>query len=157
MSTGFHRRQFSISAVMLTMLLVGVCIAIWLRLRGDAIARSISVARPNVVQFGIAGKVDVDRDGLNDLGKLIKLIESNGGQVSFLHRTDGSVIGTLNPKLSYLVIDSVADKTVAANLSVKDAANYGIVVMELRKLLDHIERLNPKKSTAKSNPPGGNG
>ncbi len=129
---------------MLTTLVVGVCTAYWLWTRSNSYGVSLTASIPNAVKFGIAGKIDIDRDGRNDLAQLIKLIEANGGQVSYIKHEDGTALGKLTPKTSFLIIDSMADNRISSNTSLKEAAGNGIVVMELPQLLKHTGRQNAK-------------
>ena len=63
------------------------------------------------VPFAVAGRFDLDGDPYDDLEKLVRMIERNGGKVVAKHDIEGSVVGELDPDIRYLVLGSQPEVT----------------------------------------------
>lgn len=83
------------------------------------------------IGIGIAGAVDLDGDGINDLARLKSMIETNGGTVVAFQESDGSVQGELDSATRYLV---VADEPVNDAL-LKEARKHAVETINLDRLL----------------------
>jgi hypothetical protein len=91
------------------------------------------------VHFAIAGKMDLNEDGVSDRELVANLISMNGGSVDAEQMDDGSINGAITSTTRYLILG--AEPTDAAMLDnfsklQDDATTYGVERLKVEEFLD---------------------
>jgi hypothetical protein len=95
------------------------------------------------IHFAMAGKMDIDGDGLDDYERVRSIIQLNGGVIDAELRPDGSREGRLSVNTRYLVLGDRPDDTDRDNAKLlaeftnitTEITRYGIDVIPIQKLL----------------------
>ena len=115
--------------------------------------------------FAITGFIDLDDDGIEDLDRLVNLIEVNGGEVVAIVKSDGSSPPGKGPenvtiREKYLITGSepstekgASAEFVAAHTAISNTASeHGVKKVALHKFLDLIGyKPEPRSVLAKNN------
>ena len=96
------------------------------------------------VPIALVGKFDLDNDGRSDLGKLVSMIERNGGRVVAQHDEDGNIKGKIDATTRYLVLGQEPDVGANSNPQVLSAiktlmdqgSENSVQQIDTRKLLN---------------------
>jgi hypothetical protein len=95
--------------------------------------------------FALAGKMDVDKDGLSDRQRIRDLITLNGGVIDAEVNDDGTRIGDLTVQTRYLVLgdrpdDKNTNTDLLANYSklIGDAKSMPIKTISVPELMDYL-------------------
>lgn len=105
------------------------------------------------VPIAVAGSFDLDGDTYDDLEKLVRMIERNGGTVVAKHDSEGNIEGKIDANVRYLVLGKSPQLGINANPAVVDAMRSmeaqaeqnTVQVIGLQKLMNRMGvRAKPK-------------
>ncbi len=84
------------------------------------------------VRIALAGEIDIDGDGRSDVDQLRSMIELAGAEVAAVITESGSIEGTLDSSVRFLVVGEQPD--VAGNASVADDESKAALVAKLGQI-----------------------
>jgi hypothetical protein len=100
--------------------------------------------------FGIAGFIDIDKDGTDDRPMLRDLIRLNGGRIDAEDTKDGKQVGELNVNTRYLIVgeppEDAAVLSKAFTSLQRDAQKLGVRPTSISKFLDQMGWKNAKQT-----------
>jgi hypothetical protein len=112
--------------------------------------------RGRTVGFAIAGKIDLDKDGKDDLQRLKDIIGANSGRVDAAPDASGALAGDMKVDTRYLVLGEYPDGTGVRDEALRsswqtlsdDASRLGIETIPLEQFVNLMGWRNENRSVA---------